>query len=153
MWPDSVQGWLTLIASALGLLGTLTATVHSLLKRYKTALIEATSKLDEVSELIEEQKIVNTEQAKAIETSINDRGEIRTMISHLIIAQQTQMRIEIDKLAERALTRGCITSREMSQLSPLWKAYEKNRWNDVERGKVEAALALPLIPEEKARKE
>lgn len=150
MWPDSVHGWLTLIASALGLLGTLTATVHSLLKKYKSTLIEATKKLAETDKLLEEQRVVNEAQAEAIEVSIKDRGESRDMIEHLTVAQQTQMQIEIDKIAERSLTRGHITLRDKAQLSPLWAAYQSNHWNHIQKGRVNAALELPVIPEKKA---
>lgn len=144
MWPDSVQGWLTLIASALGLLGTLTATVHSLLKKYKSTLIEATKKLGETDKLLEEQRAVNEAQAEAIELSIKDRGEIRDMVEHLTVAQQTQMQIEISKISDRVLSRGKITSREKAMLGPLWEAYQGNGWNHIERGRVIAALELPL---------
>lgn len=130
MWPTTAQGWLTLAATALGLIGTISAMVHSLLKKYKTTLEEATHLL--------------IDQKEAIEESVSDRGEIRKQLNHLVTAQQTQMRLEIDKIAERALTRGCITSREWSQLKPLWDAYDGNGWNHIQRGQVEAALKLPV---------
>ena len=149
MWPNNVQGWITLIASAIALVGTLTTVVHKLLKGYQETLLEVIEKLDEATGLLAEQREINEKQEEAVAVSINDRGELREMIKHLTIAQQTQMQIEIEKIAEKSLNHGYITSRDKTVLEPLWKAYNiENEWNHIEAGKVNTALALPVKSDE-----
>ena len=151
MWPQSVQGWLTLAVTALGVISTVSGMVSMLLSKYKKTLQKSTDKLAEVSRLLKEQQDINAAQAEAVEASIQDRGEIKETLDRIAVAQQTQMQIEISKISDRALSRGKITCQEKAQLAPLWEAYKGNGWNHIEKGRVISALELPLayVSEEK----
>lgn len=132
---DSLKWWLTFAVTLIGFAGAVSAPILRLLRKYKNILKEA-------QVAMEEQCRTNADQAEQIEESKQDRIELRNNINGLQSALLAQIKIELDKICDRALRRNFVTVRELDHANMLFGAYEELEGNHGMKGKIEALRRL-----------
>lgn len=127
---ELIWKWLAAIAGIIGVLAGVIRPVYNLVKKYNRTLNAALK-------TIEEQSLVNCAQDQTIQYTLGDIDKIKSGLC-------TQMRIELLKITERALSRGYRTMNESSIAEMTYSGYKELDGNGEMVSKMSDFRNLPL---------
>ena len=128
----------------LGAALTLIAFATAVVMPFKKLIKKYDDKLKDYQEKLSRQQEINQMQANAISESLKDRFELRQSFESLRVANLAQIKVELNKVCDRAIERGSIYPKELEIIETLYEPYPNLHGNGVTTSKVMTCRKLPL---------
>lgn len=134
---DEVLYVLGAILTVAAVISAVFVPLRRMIKKYDVALQETAMTLQAHAD-------INAQYQALINESKADRAKLNCDVAAIKLATMTQIKLEINKIADKAIARGWIWSQECVSVEAMFEVYSPLGGNGVTANKVEKIRQLPI---------
>lgn len=134
---DEILYWAGAVLTIIAVASATIIPLYRMLKKYGEALQHTQKTLKEQSE-------INAQYQQLINESKEDRTKLNNDIAIIKRATLTQIKLEINKIADKTIERGWIYNEECERIEMLWEHYQPLGGNGITTRKMTDVRALPI---------
>lgn len=134
---DEILYWAGAMLTIIAVASAIIIPLYRMLKKYGEAL-------KHTQETLEEQSGINAQYQQLIDESKEDRAKLNSDIAIIKRATLTQIKLEINKIADKAIEREWILNEECERIEMLWENYQPLGGNGITTRKMTDVRTLPI---------
>lgn len=134
---DEILYWAGAVLTIIAVASAIIIPLYRMLKKYGEAL-------KHTQKTLEEQSGINAQYQQLIDESKEDRAKLNSDIAIIKRATLTQIKLEINKIADKAIERGWILNEECERIEMLWENYQPLGGNGITTRKMADVRTLPI---------